>query len=176
MPDALLYAYMQWEGGKFKLTLPAQFLEFIHFIRVRAHGRPIIGWGYSRGAKWLVEIVREHKNLLHAAVMFAGYPQTKCQYEQQASVRDLIAAKDCAICMVHFVADSVCGVQCFPHWHAEFVRHMETPRSDVSCFVSVTMPGTHDDAYPIWCHWEVDRCEVLKVWFDLMWDNSVAAR
>ena len=77
--------------------------------------------------------------------------------------------------MVHFAADDVCGVTKFPHWHAEFVRHMATPRM-MSCFVSVTVPGGHEDAYPIWCRWQLELCQVLKVWFELMWHDSVAAR
>ena len=80
-PKPCWYAYMQWDRGKYKETLPPQFLEFIRFIRVGARGNAIIGWGFSRGGKWLMEIVREHVGLLHAAVMFAGYPQARSQYD-----------------------------------------------------------------------------------------------
>ena len=122
------------------MRLPENFVQFVKMLRKRANGRAIIGWGMSRGAKWLIELVREHAGLLDGAVMFAGYPQTRCPYDQRASAQELIAARNCLICMVHFVGDQCCGVSCYPHWHAEFERHM-APSHRQSSLVSLTMPG-----------------------------------
>ena len=61
---------------------------------------------------------------MEAAVIFAGYPQTKCQHDQKASAQELIAIRYCAICMVHMAADEGCDMPCFPHWHGQFERHM----------------------------------------------------
>ena len=90
----------------------------------------------------------------HWLGLFAGYPQTKCQYDQRDSARELIAVRNCAICMVHFHADSCCGAAKFPYWHGELVKHMEDPRRQ-SSLVSFTMPGTDNCAYHMWLKWQV---------------------
>ena len=160
---------MQWKKGGWKMGLPNEFVKFVKFLRERANGRLIIGWGMSRGAKWLIELVREHAGLLDGAVMFAGYPHSKGEHEQVASAQELIATRHCQILMVHFVGDECCGVSCFPQWHAEFVRHMADPHRK-SPLVSVTMPGNHGAAHPMW-HWTTERA----LFFDLMWRSLVPA-
>ena len=104
-PMPCWYAYMDWSGGGWKLKLPKEVVQFVQFVKSQAKNRALIGWGLSRGAKWVIELVREHR-LLEAAVIFAGYPQTKCQHEQRASAQELIAIRNCAICMVHMTADA----------------------------------------------------------------------
>ena len=158
------------------MKLPSDFLEFVRFVYSRANGRPIIGWGVSRGAKWLTELVREHAGLLFGAVMFCGYPQTRCPYEQQACAMELISAKDCAICMVHFTSDESCGVRCFPFWHAEFQRHMAdmaTCQGQCSPLLSLDLPGNHAAARPYWQKWQIQNCPALQQWFDTMWRSLV---
>ena len=125
----------------------------------------------SRGAKWVIELVREHA-LLNVAVIIAGYPQTRCQHDQVASAQELIAVRNCAICMVHMVADECCGVSCFPHWHAEFERHM-ADQNRKSSLISLNLPGNHQAAYPIWLNWEVQAHPVFNQWFEVVWQKLV---
>ena len=193
-PTPCWYAYMQWSKGGWKAKLPDELLQFVQFIHSRAKNRGIFGWGISRGAKWLIELTREHQ-LLDAAVMFAGYPQTRCQHEQVANAQELIEVRNCAICMVHFVADECCGVTCFPHWHAEFERHMakvadpewhaEFDRhvanvaesaaevagsvaiQPVSSLISLILLGNHKSGYDIWHSWDVECDPTFSKWFML---------
>ena len=183
------YAYMQWSVGTCNLQLPPEFLEFVKFVNSRAKSRAIIGWGLSRGAKWLIELTREHAGLLTAAVMIAGYPQMKCKYDQELSAKGLIAIRNCVICMLHFVSDECCGVTCFPDWHAKFQHHMagqvaesaaevagsaansssKPPPPPKSSLLSLNLPGSHSAGYPIWLHWQVDCHPVFKQWWEMLW-------
>ena len=40
-----------------------------------------------------------------------------------------------------------------------------------SCFVSLTLPGSHDDGYKAWHRWLVGNDPSFKLWFDTMWDT-----
>ena len=162
---------MQWKGGGWKLNMPPTFLQFVQFLRERAEGRPIIGWGMSRGAKWLIELVREHSGLLDGAVMWAGYPESKGMYEQKASARELIAVRNCVICMVHYADDESCGVQRYPYWHAVFERHMAT-QSGVVNFVSLIMPGGHNAAWEPWFTWTGQAELPIKIMWRALVDGA----
>ena len=174
-PKPCWYAYMHWDVGGWKMRLPLHFLEFVQFVRSQAKERVIIGWGLSRGANWLIELVRQHAGLLDGAVMFAGYPQKRCQYEQVASAQELIAVRNCDICMVHFVADEECGVSRFPHWHAAFERHMADQHRK-SSLISLYLPGNHAAAIPIWLNWQMQAHPFLNERFEMMWRTLVIAR
>jgi len=115
--------------------------------------------------------VQEHR-LLEAAVIFAGYPQTKCPHVHKSSAQELIAIHNCRICMVHMASDECCGVQQFPFWHAEFERHM-ADQSRQSSLLSLTLPGSHSTAHPIWLNWEVRAHPVFNQWFEMMWERLV---
>ena len=165
-PRPCWYAYMQWTGGNWKLDMPDTFLQFVQFLRERAEGRPIIGWGLSRGAKWLIELMQHHSGLLNGAVMWAGYPRHKGMYEEQASARELIAVQNCFICMVHYAADPCCGVHCYPYWHAVLGSHMAATHN----FVSLIMPGDHNAARKPWFTWTGEAAEFA---FKMMWEALV---
>ena len=36
--------------------------------------------------------------------------------------------------------------------------------------MSLTLPGNHGAAYPVWFDWQVEIHPLLKDWFELMWD------
>ena len=165
-PRPCWYAYMQWTGGNWKLDMPDTFLQFVQFLRERAGNRPIIGWGLSRGAKWLIELVSDHSGLLDGAVMWAGYPRHKGMYEEQASARELIAVQNCFICMVHYAADPCCGVHCYPYWHAVLGSHMAATHN----FVSLIMPGEHNAARKPWFEWTGEAAEFA---LEMMWQALV---
>ena len=167
-PRPCWYAYMNWHGGGWKLKLPDEVVQFVQFVKTRAKNRALIGWGLSRGAKWVIELVQGHR-LLDAAVIFAGYPQTKCEHEQRASAQELINIRNCAIFMVHMVADECCGVPHYPYWHAEFERHM-AHQNRQSSLISMILPGNHDAAYDIWLNWKV---QALHPRFEVMWERLV---
>ena len=77
--------------------------------------------------------------------------------------------------MVHFVADECCGVSCFPHWHAEFERHMADQHRK-SSLISLNLPGNHMAAVPIWLLWEMQAHLVLHEWLEMMWWTLVIVR
>ena len=170
-PRPCWYAYMNWHGGGWKKPLPLEVVQFVQFVKTRAKNRALIGWGLSRGAKWVIELVQGHR-LLDAAVIFAGYPQTKCEHEQRASAQELINIRNCAIFMVHMVADECCGVRSYPYWHAEFERHMAVQNRQ-SSLLSLTLSGSHSTAHPIWLNWEVQAHSVFNQWFEMMWERLV---
>ena len=76
--------------------------------------------------------------------------------------------------MVHFVADECCGVSCFPHWHAEFERHMADQHRK-SSLISLNLPGNHGAAHPIWHSWQMQD-PFLNEWFERMWRTLVTTR
>ena len=174
-PKPCWYAYMQWRRGSFKERLPDHFLEFVRFVRERAQGRAVLGWGMSRGAKWLTELVREHAGLLDAAVMFGGYPQTRDQYDQVANAQELIAIRDCFIVMVHFAEDECCGVSRFPFWHGEFTRHM-ADQDRMSSLISMQLPGNHAAATPLWLDWKMEAHPLFGQLFESMWQRLAIKR
>ena len=172
------------------MELPRQFVEFIEMLNRRAKSRAIIGWGLSRGAKWLMEVMRNNDRLLDAAVLFAPYPQIKCPYEQKACADELIAITDCAICLLHFAEDDCCGVHRYPHWHAKLQHHMATQVAESAAMVagsasaasmsspllSLTLSGNHDTAVPIWLEWQVQCDDDFNEWFEMMWHSATVKR
>ena len=162
---------MQWTGGNWKLDMPDTFLQFVQSLRERAEGRPIIGWGLSRGAKWLIELMQHHSGLLNGAVMWAGYPCKKGKYEEEASARELIGVENCFIYMVHYQDDECCGESSYPHWHAAFESHMAEQSQSVfeSRFVSLIRPGSHNAARRPWFHWG----PAAEVPIQMMWRRLV---
>ena len=180
-PRPCWYAYMQWYGGSYKLRLPTDFLQFVQWIKDRAAERAVIGWGYSRGAAWLIELTRNHGGLLDAAVMFAGYPWTNDKHDQHASAQELIAIRNCAICLVNFAADLECGPLKFPHWHADLNCHMvkqhkamEERKPYDSPLCNINLQGHHQTPYPMWLDWQMPAR--LQDWFDSMWKCVVERR
>jgi len=65
--------------GNHKTKMPKEFIRFIEDLHARcSHNNNSIGaWGFSRGARWLEELVREHSAYLDVAVIIAGYPETR---------------------------------------------------------------------------------------------------
>ena len=189
-PKPCWYAYMDVHGGRHTMELPRQFVEFIEMLNRRAKSRAIIGWGLSRGAKWLMEVIRNNNRLLDAAVLFAPYPQIKCPYEQKACADELIAITDCAICLLHFAEDDCCGVHRYPHWHAKLQHHMATQVAESAAMVagsasaasmsspllSLTLSGDHDTAVPIWLEWQVQCDDDFNEWFEMMWHSATVKR
>ena len=151
-------------------------MEFDRFLHAMADARQhtIIGWGFSRAGKWLMEIVREHSSLVDVAVILGGYPQTYCRYEQVANATELVAVSadpsKCVVAMVHFVDDLVCGAMKYPLWHAEFLKYMKN-RKDGSCFISLTLPGSQEDGYKVWHRWLIGNDPSFKLWFGIMRDT-----
>ena len=172
-PKPRWYAYVQCtHSGNFKAKAPEELFAFIRFLRANTSSA-IIGWGMSRGGKWLSEVVRGHGGLVNVVAIFGGYPQTRCQYESLASAKELIAAI-CLVLMVHFDADPCCGPACFPHWHAELERHVVNFQAG-SALASLNLPGSHDDGYTMWHRWQVAAHHHLKVWFETMWAHFAGA-
>ena len=79
---------------------------------------------------------------------------------------------NCAILMVHMVSDECCGVSCFPHWHAEFERHV-AQQGRKSGLIGVNLPCGHNAASPLWHQWQMHSHPVLNWWFDMMWEMLV---
>ena len=161
---------MQIHPHGFKARVPPAFVEFVNFLRDKTHmnQNTIIGWGFSRGGKWLMEIVRNHTELLDVAVIFGGYPQTKCKWTHKTDVQELIAVKNCLVTLVHFNDDELCGPLTYPVWHGELARYMaDTNRS--STMISMNVPGTHDkDARDMWFDWQVRKHKGFQSWFTQM--------
>ena len=108
--------------------------------------------------------------MMRVTTLRAKRMSTRCQYEQRSCAAELIDAKDCAICMVHFTSDESCGVTCFPFWHAKFQRHMAIPPHERwSSLISLDLPGRHEAAWPYWYDWRLENSPHLHGWFDALW-------
>ena len=173
-PFPCWYAWMQINPSGYRANVPEAFMQFVNFLRAKTHKKQnaIIGWGFSRGGKWLIEIVRNHAQLLDAAVIFGGYPLTKCEHDQQAEVQELIAVRSCMIALVHFAADSSCGVLRYPVWHAELERHraLMLAHGRDSCLLTMTLAGNHsNECFNMWHRWEFQNDPLFEEWFTTMW-------
>ena len=169
-PKPCWYAYMQVEG-KHKTAVPPALIQFIKDLHALcSHNKnSIVAWGFSRGGRWLEEIVLESSVYLDVAIIIAGYPQTKGG-EQNASVaKELIAVNSTIVCMVHFAADACCNASKYPRWYAEFELAMAEPEGGTG-FMSYMVPGTHDDGHELWCNWNFAKVSSELVdWFEMMW-------
>ena len=157
--------------GNHKQAAPEAFIQFIKDLHAMCshNGNSIVAWGFSRGGRWLEEIVREYSVYLDVAIIIAGYPETKGK-EQNASVaKELIAVNSTIVCMVHFAADECCNASKYPRWYAEFELAMAA-RDHGTGFMSYMVPGTHDDGKSLWDDWNFAKVSSELVdWFEMMW-------
>ena len=102
----------------FKAPMPQELILFIKDLHRMCipKNNAIVAWGFSRGAKWLQEIVREYSIYLDVAIIIAGYPGSKDQFENASEAKALIAANKTLVCMVHFAADECCNAHKYPRW------------------------------------------------------------
>ena len=72
--------------------MPPEFLQFIKDIHTmrQQQGQKIIAWAFSRGSRWLEDIVREHSMYLDVAVFFAGYPANRSAWDNAKAAAELI--------------------------------------------------------------------------------------
>ena len=114
-PKPCRYAYMQVEGNH-KTRVPEAFILFIKDLHAMcSHNRnSIVAMGLSRGGRWLEEIVREYSDYLDAAIIIAGYPETKDKSQNASVAKELIAVNSTIVCMVHFAADEFCNASKYP--------------------------------------------------------------
>jgi hypothetical protein len=170
-PRPCWYAYMNCDGNH-KKQAPDDWFSFVRKLRQdsNVNRNTIIGWGFSRGGKWLIQLAREDAALLDVAVIFGGYPQTHDKRDQKQNALELIGIKTCILCLVHFLSDSVCGIMNFPTWHAELARFMAGNRNSESPLTSIMLEGTHEkDAYNMWQDWQIDKSPQFKHWFWSIW-------
>ena len=165
-PKPCWYAYMNVVGN-WKTRVPHEFLQFISDLHAMCspNKNAIIAWGFSRGARWLEEIVREHSRFLDAAFIIAGYPETRGQDQDTSVAKELIGIKTTIVCMVHFAADAVCNASIYPAWYAEFEVAIAARVGNDTAFTSFMVPGTHVCAgKSLWLDW--DFTKVNPEWTD----------
>ena len=111
-PKPCWYAYMDIDGDH-RTSAPKELIRFIKDLyEMCSHNRnSIVGWGFSRGGKWLDVIVREHSIYIDAAIIIGGYPPSNEKLEQIKVARELIKVKSTIVCMVHFAADTSCNAE-----------------------------------------------------------------
>ena len=114
------------------------------------------------------ELVREHSAYLDVAVIIAGYPETRGQWDNISVARELIAVKSTIVFMVHFAADELCNASFYPCWYAEFESAMARQDHGTG-FLSYMVRGGHDDAASLFCDWDFKRCPGMADWFEVMW-------
>ena len=168
-PHHCWYAYMEI-GGNHKTRIPDVFKQFIADLHAMcSHNKnSIVAWGFSRGARWLEELVREHSAYLDVAVIIAGYPETRDKWTNTSVAKELIAVKSTIVSMVHFVADSCCNASIYPNWYAEFESAMARQDHGTG-FLSYVVPGSHDDAGSLFYEWDFTFCPDMVEWFEVMW-------
>ena len=173
-PMPCWYAYMNVPGNH-KEKVPPEFILFIEELHHKcssSHQKNfknlIIAWGLSRGALWLEEIVREHSKYFDVAFIIAGYPENRCRHKNSCAAKELIEVAKVTgkvVCMVHFVSDELCNAGRYPEWHAGFETAMAM-RDRVPNFMSLSVPGSHDDAKPFWYSWDFPACFPESKWVE----------
>ena len=173
-PKPCWYANMQVDGNH-KVAVPQAFFQLIKDLHVMcSHNKnSIVAWGFSRGGRWLEEIVREYSVYLDVAIIIAGYPETKDKWQNASAAKELIAVNSTIVCMVHFAADYFCNVSIYPNWYAEF-ELASAARFDeqhgLTGFMNFMVPGTHDEAQKLFHDWNFAVVSTeLNDWFEAIW-------
>ena len=116
------------------------------FLHGQAKGRAIIGWGFSQGAKWLIEMVQEHA-LLEVAVMPSAIVLSACcilwQTQSVACVKPSSSTtwQSTWLNSVAMVAGSV---------------------ASMSSFLGPCLPGNNGAAHIMWLQWQV-QCPLYSI-------------
>ena len=165
---------MQVEGNH-KTKMPPEFLRFIKDIHTmcKQNRNAIVGWGFSRGGRWLEELVRENSLYVDVAFVIAGYPPSKGEREQTNAAKELMAVKSTIVVMLHFAADFWCNASVYPHWFLQFELAMAKTDADrPSGFFSYILPGAHDAGHRVWSTWSCDVPRQMLDWktlFEQIW-------
>ena len=175
-PKHCWYAYMQITG-KNNRKLPDELMQFIRELHgmCKHEGNPIVAMGFSRGARWLEEIVRENSHYLEVAIIIAGYPENKDKVQNKSHAQELVKVKSTIVCMVHFISDFHCNTSIYPDWYGEFERASEPSVreiEDITSFNNFMLQGNHKDAEELWYNWHFAKVDdELNGWFEAMWEN-----
>jgi len=168
------YAYMQIPGSH-KGELPKELIAFnkdLYFM-CKHKRNPIVALGFSRGARWGEQLVRENSRYLEVAILIGGYPENRDRMKNRSHAKELVNVKTTIVCMVHFLADEHCNVSKYPDWYAEFERAsqpMVRDREDITSFTNFMLHGNHDDAKKLWYNWDFAKVDdKLGSWFEAMW-------
>ena len=161
--------------GDNKASLPKQLIAFIKELygMCKHKGNPIVAMAFSRGARWLEQLVRENSHYLEVAIIIGGYPVSKDKVENKSHAKQLVNVKSTIVCMVHFIQDFHCNPLIYPAWYAEFIRAshpMVRAKERITNFENFMLQGNHDDAKNLWHNWDFDKYDdELNIWFETMW-------
>ena len=154
-PFPCWYAYCHIPGNA-KLRLPdcvPFFLQKLGEI-CRQTRNKIILCGFSRGAAWVNDLVKEHATLWHVAVGIAGYPRTQDGDINFHEAREVMRVRR-PVLYVFYAEDDWCSAAQYPQWFAEFSVAMARPpgpeygdcSESFACFI---LPGTHNTGQRLW--------------------------
>jgi pimeloyl-ACP methyl ester carboxylesterase len=143
-------------GGRHKVRKPDYVHLFLTQIRfwTRETGNKIIVLGYSRGAAWIVDLVRDNAACLDAAIALAPYPWTSCPHSNKHEARELMQVRRLPLLLIHFAEDAHCHPAKYPQWFSQFalaqaVEEGHSYGQRAPTFYSTTLPGEHDRGYAL---------------------------
>merc|ERR1712018_469263 len=122
------WAVMLAPAGKNNVRTPTYLGELLKYLRTVAarFKNRIMLIGFSRGAAWILDCALTVAAYVDAAVAFAPYPWTKCQWENESEARVLMQVR-VPLLLVHYDRDEFCNAANYPKWFANFAIGMAAP-------------------------------------------------
>ena len=77
--------------------------------------RVVLASGFSRGAKWLLQVACRHAHLIDVALVLAGYPTNK-EYSIQIAEAQAISNAPVPVDIIQYQEDAFCSPALYPHW------------------------------------------------------------
>ena len=152
-PRPLASVWYFWAdiSGKYTAPLPPSVpmaLEELRLTTRRTKNRIILA-GFSRGARWVDELILESAQLFDFAIAIAPYPRTKDQWNQREWAREVMQVNR-PIMYIEFASDEYCNCLTYRHWFEQFELGMTNkPSSRPGCrretFGFFMVAGVHQD-------------------------------
>ena len=124
-------------------------LEALRKTTTKTTKNKILLAGFSRGARWVDEVILEHAELFDFAIAIAPYPRSKDQWKQRDWARQVMQVKR-PILYIEFASDEFCNAGTYRIWFEEFAVCMDLdPSSAPGCrretFGFFMVAGVHQD-------------------------------
>ena len=125
-------------------------LEALRKTTTKTTKNKILLAGFSRGGRWVDEVILEHAELFDFAIAFAPYPRSKEEWNHREWARQVMQVKR-PILYIEFASDEFCNCMTYTNWFKQFELGMNhEPSSAPGCrretFGFFIVAGTHQDA------------------------------
>ena len=136
----------QGKGKSYQRNLPPSMVAALKAIRRigDCRKRSLLAAGFSRGAKWVMQLASLHSDLMDFAIMFAGYPSDRNAEVQAAEARALLRTP-LPMDVVQYQYDHFCSPATYVAFTSTLSQGVKVRNYGSLRFKIVA--GEHEDAY-----------------------------